>query len=58
MEEPTPRDRGRQESGEPVGPAMEDERLLDHHIEEVLDAFSDAASLAEGSPEAERRRRD
>ncbi len=58
MEEPTPRDRGRQESGEHVRPTVEDGRLLDHHIEEVLGAFSDAAGLADSSPEGEGRRRD
>ena len=58
MDEPTVRNRGRQENGPPVRPTMEDERLLDHHIEEVLGAFNDAAGLAESGPEAEGPRRD
>jgi hypothetical protein len=31
---------GRRDGGEPEPPAVEDERFLDHHIEEILDALS------------------
>ena len=58
IEEPTLRDRGRQESGESVRPTTEDERLLDHHIEGVLGAFGDTAGLADSSPKGDGRRRD
>lgn len=47
MDEPTPRDRGRPENGQPVRPTTDDERLLDHHIEEVLSAFDDADDLVD-----------
>jgi hypothetical protein len=58
MDEPTVRSRGRQEGGEPVRPTIEDERLLDHHIEEVLGALNDAAGPADSTPEDDARQRE
>lgn len=39
--------RGRQNNGEPEPPAEEDDRFLDHHIEETLGALSHAAATRE-----------
>jgi len=38
--------------------AVEDDRLLDHHIEEILGTFTDAARMRESAPNAEQERRD
>jgi hypothetical protein len=35
--------RGRRQNGEPEPPAVEDERFLDHHIEEILGTLGGAA---------------
>ena len=51
MDEPGLRNRSQQANGRPDRPAMEDERLLDHHIEEVLGALQDAAGLPESGSE-------
>jgi hypothetical protein len=37
---------------------VEDDRLLDHHIEEILGTFTDAARMRENAPSAEQERRD
>jgi hypothetical protein len=42
---------GRQPNEEPEPPALEDERFLDHHIEEIL---SHAARTREGGLDGER----
>jgi hypothetical protein len=39
--------RGRQQTGQPKHSAVEYERLLDHHIDEILGAISDAAARRE-----------
>jgi hypothetical protein len=44
--EPGP-DRERQPDGLPDTPAVDDERLRDHHIQEVLDTFKDVARSRE-----------
>jgi hypothetical protein len=45
--EPGAGSRGRQNNGEPEPPAEEDDRFLDHHIEEMLGALSHAAATRE-----------
>ena len=45
--EPGPGSRGRHHNGEPEPPAAEDERLLDHHIEEILSTLSHAPRTRE-----------
>ena len=44
--EPGP-DRERQPNGLPDAPAVDDDRLRDHHIEEVLNTFKDVARSRE-----------
>jgi len=44
--EPGP-DRERQPNGLSNAPAVDDDRLRDHHIEEVLNTFKDVASSRE-----------
>jgi hypothetical protein len=41
--QPAARSGGRQQAGHPERPAMDDEALLDHHIEEMLRTMSDTA---------------
>jgi hypothetical protein len=50
--------RGRQQNGQSESPIIEDERLLDHHIEEMLGAFRDAAGTREAGPPAVEQRPD
>jgi hypothetical protein len=45
--------RARQHHGEPEPPAVEDERFLDHHIEEVLGTLSLVAWTRESGLDAE-----
>jgi hypothetical protein len=45
--EPGP-DRERQPNGLPDAPAVDDDRLRDHHIEEVLNTFKDVARSRDG----------
>jgi hypothetical protein len=52
--EPDPGSRRRQRNGQPEQSVAEDERLLDHHIEELLAAISDAAVRSEGGLDAGR----
>jgi hypothetical protein len=49
--EPGAGGRGRPSNGEPEPAAVEDDRFLDHHIEETLGAFSRAAAARERRPE-------
>ena len=51
-----PGSRGTQ-NGQPEQPATEDDRVLDHHIEEVLGTFTDAARMRESAANAEKQRR-
>jgi len=44
MEEADPGNGFRQQQEIPSRPTIEDDRLLDHHIEEVLAAFTEATS--------------
>ena len=44
--EPGP-NRGQQQNGQPDSPAVDDDRLRDHHIEEILSTFKDVARLRE-----------
>ena len=46
------------ENGQPEQPAVEDDRLLDHHTEEVLGTFRDAGRGRETAPDAGEQRRD
>ena len=55
--EPGPGSRARQ-NGRPEQPAVEDDRLLDHHIDEILGTFTAAARMRESAPNAEEQRRD
>ena len=55
--EPGPRSRARR-NGQSEQPAVEDDRLLDHHIEEILGTFTDAARTRESASNAEQERRD
>ena len=55
--EPGPGSRARQ-NGQSEQPAVEDDRLLDHHIEEKLGTFTDAARTRESASNAEQERRD
>lgn len=41
------RSEGRQDNAYPERPAIEDDALLDHHIEEMLGTFNDAARMRE-----------
>lgn len=41
-----------QQNGQPERPTIEDERLIDHHIEEMLGAFRDAAGTRDAGPHA------
>ena len=52
--EPGAGSRGRQDNGAPESPAEEDERFLDHHIEEVLGTLSHAARTRESGLDAGR----
>ena len=52
--EPGAGSRGRQNNAEPEPPAVEDERFLDHHIEEILGALSHAAPTRNGGLDGER----
>ena len=45
--EPSAGSRGRQQNAEPGPPAVEDQRFLDHHIEEILGTLSHAARTRE-----------
>ena len=45
--EPGTRSRGRQHNDEPEPPAVEDERFLDHHIEEILGTLRHATRARE-----------
>ena len=55
--EPGPGSRARQ-NGQSEQPAVEDDRLLDHHIEEILGTFTAVARMRESAPNAEEHRRD
>jgi hypothetical protein len=55
--EPGPDNRARQD-GQSEHPAVEDDRLLDHHIEEVLGTFTAVARMRGSAPNAEEHRRD
>jgi len=55
--EPDPDNRARQD-GQFEQPAAEDDRLLDHHIEEVLGTFTAVARMGGSAPNAEEHRRD
>jgi hypothetical protein len=48
--EPGSGGRGRP-NGQPERAAVEDDRLLDHHIEEILGAFGDLARIRETTPD-------
>jgi hypothetical protein len=50
--EPGPGRRATQ-NGQPEEPATENDRLLDHHIEEILGTFTAAARMRESNPNAE-----
>jgi hypothetical protein len=52
--EPGAGTRGRQHNGEPEPPAVEDERFLDHHIEEILGTLSHAVRTRESGLDADR----
>jgi hypothetical protein len=52
--EPGAGSRGRQQNGEPELPAVEEERFLDHHIEEILGTLSHAARTREGGLNGDR----
>ena len=52
--EPGAGSRGRQDDAEPEHLAVDDERFLDHHIEEILGALSHAARTREGDLDGER----
>ena len=52
--EPDAASRGRQNDAEPEPPAVEDERFLDHHIEEILGTMSPAARARESDLDADR----
>jgi len=58
MDEPGLRNRGQEQQGQPDRPVLEDERLVDHHIEEVLGALRDAAGPPETDPPAPAQRLD
>lgn len=45
---------GRQHTGEPEPPAEEEERFLDHHIEQMLGTLSHAARTRESGLDAGR----
>jgi hypothetical protein len=50
--EPAADSGGRQRDGQFVHAVVEDERLLDHHIEEILGAISDLAARRESGLDA------
>jgi hypothetical protein len=52
--EPGAGSRGRQQNGEPEPPTVEDERFLDHHIEEVLGTLSRTARTRESGLDSDR----
>ena len=52
--EPGAGSRGRQDNAEPEPPAVEDERFLDHHIEEMLAAFDTMHMRERGDAEGQR----
>jgi hypothetical protein len=52
--EPDARNRGREPNREPEPPAVEEERFLDHHIEEILDTLSHAARTRESGLDSDR----
>jgi hypothetical protein len=52
--EPGAGSRGRQDNGEPEPAAVEDERFLDHHIEEILGTLSHATWMRENGLDADR----
>jgi hypothetical protein len=39
--------RGQQQNGQAETPALDDDRLRDHHIEEMLSTFEDLARMRE-----------
>jgi hypothetical protein len=39
--------RAQQQNGPPASPGVDDDRLRDHHIEEILSAFTDVARMRE-----------
>ena len=43
---------GRERDRQRKQPDVDDDRLLDHHIEETLESFKDAARVREDGPEA------
>ncbi len=51
--EPGASGRGRQHDGEPEPLTVEDERFLDHHLEEVLGTLSQAARTRESGLDAD-----
>jgi hypothetical protein len=55
--EPGPRSRASQ-NGQSEQPAVEDDRLLDHHIEEILGTFTAAARMRDSNPDPGEQRRD
>jgi hypothetical protein len=55
--EPGPGSRARQ-NGQSEQKTVEDGRLLDHHIEELLGTFRDAARMRESAPNGEQERSD
>jgi hypothetical protein len=55
--EPGPDSRARQ-NGQCEQTAVEDDRLLDHHIEEILGTFTAVARMRESAPNAEEHWRD
>lgn len=52
--EPSAGSRGRQQNGEPEPPAVEDQRFLDHHIEEILGTLSRAGRTRDSGLDADR----
>jgi len=56
---PRPAPGGRaSQNGQSEQPAVADDWLLDHHIEEILGTFTAAARTRESAPNAEEERRD